>query len=200
MNKESDILKIVKEDILRILGKGKEKVTLKSMKAKIKVSPPFMSKAIKILEEEGLISVEKESVRLTKDGLAEAKDIVKKYLVLQNYFKETRSEREAHRAAHLLEHHVSEEVINNIKKMSTFKKAGVPLTKFGFNKEGLITDIMASDYKLFERMVSMGILPGEVIEVINKIPSGVIVKIDNRKIVLDKTIAKVIKVLEYEKS
>jgi Mn-dependent DtxR family transcriptional regulator len=200
MIKESDILKIVKEDILRILGEGKEKVSLKSMKAKIKVSPPFMSKAIKILEEEGLISVEKEFIRLTKNGLAEAKDIVKKHLVLENYFKETRSEREAHRAAHLLEHHVSKEVIDNIKKMFTLKKEGVPLTKFGFNKEGLITDIMASDYKLFERMISMGILLGEVIEVTNKIPSGVIVKINNKKIVLDKTIAKEIKVLEYEKS
>jgi len=77
---------------------------------------------------------------------------------------------------------------------------GFPLTKFGCNKKGLITDIMSSDYKLFERMISMGILPGKVIEVTHEIPSGVIVKINNKKIVLDKTIAKEIKVLEYEKA
>jgi len=198
--KESDVLKIVKEDILRILGEEKRKISLKSMKAKIKVSPPFMSKAIKILEEEGLISVEKEFIRLTKNGSAEAEAIVKKHLVLENYFKETRSEREAHRAAHLLEHQISEEVINNIKKLFILKKEGVPLTEFGFNKKGLITDIMTSDYKLFERMISMGISPGEIIEVTNKIPNGVIVKINNKKIVLNKIIAKEIKVLEYEKS
>lgn len=200
MLKESDVLKIVKEDILRILGEEKRKISLKSMKAKIKVSPPFMSKAIKILEEEGLISVEKEFIRLTKNGSAEAEAIVKKHLVLENYFKETRSEREAHRAAHLLEHQISEEVINNIKKLFILKKEGVPLTEFGFNKKGLITDIMTSDYKLFERMISMGISPGEIIEVTNKIPNGVIVKINNKKIVLNKIIAKEIKVLEYEKS
>jgi len=198
--KESDVLKIVKEDILRILGEEKRKISLKSMKAKIKVSPPFMSKAIKILEEEGLISVEKEFIRLTKNGSAEAEAIVKKHLVLENYFKETRSEREAHRAAHLLEHQISEEVINNIKKLFILKKEGVPLTEFGFNKKGLITDIMTSDYKLFERMISMGISPGEIIEVTNKIPNGVIVKINNKKIVLNKIIAKEIKVLEYGKS
>ena len=200
MIKESNVLKRVKEDILRILGERKEKVSLKSMKAEINVSLTFMSEAIKTLEEEGLISVEKEFIRLTKNGLAEAKDIVKKHLILENYFKQTRSEREADRVAELLEHYVSEEVIYNIEKLFTLKKEGVPLTEFGFNKEGLITDMITSDSKLFERMVSIGILPGEVIEVTNKIFSGVVVKINNKKIVLDKTIAKEIKVLEYEKS
>jgi len=200
MIKESNVLKRVKEDILRILGERKEKVSLKSMKAEINVSLTFMSEAIKTLEEEGLISVEKEFIRLTKNGLAEAKDIVKKHLVLENYFKETRSEREADQVAELLEHYVSEEVIYNIEKLFTLKKEGVPLTEFGFNKEGLITDMITSDSKLFERMVSIGILPGEVIEVTNKIFSGVVVKINNKKIVLDKTIAKEIKVFEYEKS
>ena len=200
MIKESNVLKRVKEDILRILGERKEKVSLKSMKAEINVSLTFMSEAIKTLEEEGLISVEKEFIRLTKNGLAEAKDIVKKHLVLENYFKETRSEREADQVTELLEHYVSEEVIYNIEKLFTLKKEGVPLTEFGFNKEGLITDMITSDSKLFERMVSIGILPGEVIEVTNKIFSGVVVKINNKKIVLDKTIAKEIKVFEYEKS
>ena len=200
MIKESNVLKRVKEDILRILGERKEKVSLKSMKAEINVSLTFMSEAIKTLEEEGLISVEKEFIRLTKNGLAEAKDIVKKHLILENYFKQTRSEREADRVAELLEHYVSEEVIYNIEKLFTLKKEGVPLTEFGFNKEGLITDMITSDSKLFERMVSIGILPGEVIEVTNKIFSGVVVKINNKKIVLDKTIAKEIKVFEYEKS
>jgi Mn-dependent DtxR family transcriptional regulator len=200
MVKESDVLKIVEEDILRILGERKEKVSLNSMKAKIKVSHSFTSKAIKILEEGGLISIKKGFINLSKNGLDEAKDIVRNHLALEDYFKEMRGERQAHQAAHLLEHYVSEEVINNIKKIITLKKEGVPLTKFGLNKEGLITDIVSSDYKLFERMISIGILPGEVIEVTHKIPSGLIIKIKNKKIVLDKTIAKEIKVLKYEKS
>jgi Mn-dependent DtxR family transcriptional regulator len=195
---ESDLLKIVKEDSLRILGEKKKKVSLKSLRMKMKVSPSFMAKAIESLAKESMISVEKGFVELTKPGQDEAKDLIEKHLVLENYFKATRSEREAHRAAHLLEHYVSGQVIDNIKRMSTLKKEGVPLMQFGLNKEGLITDIMFSDYKLFERMISMGILPGEVLEVTHMIPSGVVVRTSNKKIVLDKTIAKEIKVLAYE--
>jgi len=195
---EPDLLKIVKEDTLRILGEKKKEVSLRSLRMKMKVSPSFMSKAIESLEKEGMISVEKGFVELTKTGEDEAKDIIEKHLVLENYFKATRSEREAHRAAHLLEHYVSGQVIDNIKRMSTLKKEGVPLIQFALNREGLITDILFSDYKLFERMISMGILPGEVLEVTHVIPSGVVVRTNNKKIVLDKTIAKEIKVLAYE--
>ena len=68
--------------------------------------------------------------------------------------------------------------------------------KFGLKREGLITDIEGSDYKLFERLVSMGILPGEIIEIRHKIPTGIIVKTNNKIIFLAKTIAKKIKVVE----
>ncbi len=37
---------------------------------------------------------------------------------------------------------------------------GIPLMKLEFNKGGLITDITFSDYELFERIVSMGIISG----------------------------------------
>lgn len=195
---ESDLLETVKEDTLRILGEIKKKVSLESLRMKLKVSPSFMSKAIESLAKEGRISVEKGFVKLTKIGQDEAKEIIEKHLVLENYFKATRSEREAHRAAHLLEHYVSGQVIDNIKRMSTLKKEGVPLLQFGLNREGLITDILFSDYRLFERMISMGILPGEVLEVTHRIPSGVVVRTSNKKIVLDKTIAKEIKVLAHE--
>ena len=197
---QPDVSRMIKEDVLRMLGERKKKIPLRSIKADIRVSNLSISEAVESLRENDLISVDKGSVGLTKKGLDEAKDIVKKHLVIENYFKRGRSKREAHRSAHLLEHYISEGVIKNLKKMLTLKKEGITLTKFGFNKEGLITDIIFSDYKLFERIISMGILPGEVIEVTHKIPSGVVVKINNKKIVLDKTIAKEIKVLEYERS
>ncbi len=199
MIEESDILWIVKDDILRILGEREDEVSLRSIRMNINVSPSFLSKTIDILEEENLVEVEKGFIRLTKNGRVEAEDIVKKHLVLENYFKESRSEREAHQTAHLLEHYVSEEVINNIKKLFTLKKDGILLINFGLNNEGLISDIVFSDYKLFERLVSMGILPGEKIEITNKISSGLIVKINNKKFFMDKKIAKEIIVLEYEK-
>lgn len=198
--KEPDILKIVKEDILRILSEQESKVTLDVIKSEITASSSFIYEAIRSLEEDNLIGVEDTCFRLTEKGRNEAKDIVKKHLILENYLKETRSEREAHQAAHLLEHYVSAEVINNIKKLSTIKKEGVPLTKFQLHTKGIITDVSPSDYGLFERIVSMGMFLGEKVTVSNEIPHAIIVKINNKKFALDKNIAKEIRAAEYEKS
>lgn len=197
---EADVLKIVKEDVLRILGEREEKVTPGIIKSEIEVINSFVSNAISSLEKENLIQVEDTRIRLTKKGRDKAKDIVKKHRILENYLKETRNEREAHQAAHILEHHVSEEVINNVKKLYTLKKEGFPLTKFQLHTKGIITDISLSDYGLFERMVSMGMVLGEKITITNEIPHAIIIKIKNKKFALDKNIAKEIRVAEYDES
>ena len=196
MPKEYDILKIVKEDILRTLSEKEEKVSFKSLTTEIKVFHSFVSKAIKDLKEESLIRIEENFVRLTQIGRDEAKDILRKYLILENYFKKTTNEKVAHRKANILEHYISEEVIKNIKKLYTLKERGISLTKFKLHEESLIADITAPSNELFERMISMGIFPGEEISITNKISNGVVVKIKNKKFALGKDIAKEIKVIK----
>jgi len=66
--KETDVLKMVKEDVLRIMGERKEKVSLEVIKAKIRVSHSFISRTIRSLKEEKLIRVENKFIRLTKKG------------------------------------------------------------------------------------------------------------------------------------
>ena len=199
MTKELNISKIVKEDVLRILGETNNKVSFETARSRIKIPDSILSRIIKRLEQENLIKTENGFIRLTTKGRDEAKDILKKHLFLENYFKKRRSEIKAHQIAHLLEHYVSEEVINDIKKLSTFKDEGIPLTKFKLHKEGTITDITFSNSALFERIISMGIFLGEKLIVTNEIHHGVIVKIRNKKFALDKELAKEIKVVEYEK-
>ena len=194
MIKESDILKIVKEDILRILGEEKARISLESIRSEINVSDIFISEAVKELEKENLIRFNNNFISLTKKGEENAKDIVKKHLVIENYFKETKNERDAHKAAHILEHYVSKEVIDNIKKLSTFKHKSIPLTEFEIDKEGMITDIVFSDYGFFERIVSMGIFPGEKIKITNRISNNIIVNVENKKIALNRDMARGIKV------
>jgi len=197
--KEPDILKIVKEDVLRILCERRKKTPLEIMKDEIKVAHALISEALEELERDGLIAIQKNFISLTGMGQESAKNILEKHFVLENYFKKTGSKIEAHTAAHILEHYVSGEVINNIKKLSTLKMEGVPLTKFELKEEGMITDITFSDYKLFERIVSMGIFLGEKITITNEISHGVVVKIRNKKFALDKIIAEEIKVVECER-
>lgn len=200
MTKEFSILRIVKEDILRILSERKGKVSLDIIKEEIKVSYSFISEAIKELEKERLIKSQRIFFTLTEEGEEKARDILKKHLVFEDYFKKTRTENEAHKIAHILEHYVSEEVLNNIKKLSTFKEEGICLTKLKLRKKGLITNIMISDNGLFERVVSMGIVPGEKVMITSEMSNAIIIKIKNKKFALDKDIARKIKVLEYGES
>jgi len=197
MTKKSSILKIVKEDILRILGEEKRRISLEILKEEIKVSLSFINEAIEELKRERLIKSQQIFFILTEEGEEKARDILKKHLVFEDYFKKTRTEREAHKIAHILEHYVSEEVLNNIKKLSTFKKEGIYLTKLKLSKKGLITNIIISGNGLFERMVSMGIVPGEEVMITGEVSNAIIIKIKNKKFALDKDIARKIKVLEY---
>ena len=197
MTKEFSILRIVKEDILRILGEERSRVSSEILKEEIKVSLSFIYEAIEELEREGLIQSQRIFFTLTEEGEEKARYILKKHLVFENYFKKTRTENEAHKIAHILEHYVSEEVLNNIKKLSTFKEEGIYLTKLKLRKKGLITNIMISDNGLFERVVSMGIVPGEEVMITSEGSNAIIIKIKNKKFALDKDIARKIKVLEY---
>jgi len=197
--KNQDTLKIVKEDILKILHERSKKTTLKIIEDEIKVAHPLVSEALEELARNDLITIQEHFISLTELGQECARNILKKYFVLEKYFEKTRSKIEAHAAADILEHYVSREVINNIKKLATLKMEGVPLTKFKLNKEGLITDITLSDYRLFERIISMGIFLGEKITVTNEILHGIVVKTKNNKFALDRNLAEEIKAVEYEK-
>jgi len=188
-----EILGIVKEDILEALEEKNGKAPPSLIKPEIRVSRSFISKATRELEKEDLIRIKKNLVYLTKEGTKKAKDIVRKHFVIEDYFGKTRSKKEAYKAASVLEHYISMEVIDNIKKLSTLKKEGTPLTEFK-QKKGLITDIIFG-VRLFERVISMGICPGERIKITNRLPNSVIVEIENKKFALDKNIAKGIKVL-----
>lgn len=197
---ESDTLRIVKEDILRILAeKTRGKGSLESVKSGVKVSNSFISQAIAGLEEEGLIQADEDSIGLTPKGQASAQGILEKHLAFERYLGKTRGEGEAHEAAHILEHYVSQKVTDNIKRLSTLKREGVSLTEFEFNREGIISNITFSDPTLFERIVSMGIVPGERISITGKIGHAVIVDVAKR-FALDEDIAQGIRVLEYERT
>ena len=192
---ETNILKIVKEDILRILGERKsEKNSLEFIKSEIVVSNLFISKAIEELKMKGLIEQKDHFFKLTKRGQKEGEDVFRKHLILEDYFKERRSGEEAHKVAHILEHYISGEVIDNIKELYTFRKNDIPLVSLDSNKESIITDINFPDYELFERMVSMGISLGKKITVTNEISGGFIVNVENKKFALDKKITEGIKV------
>ena len=195
MAKKLNILKIVREDILRILSE-KGEVSLNNLKNEIKVSYFYISKEVDWLKGKGLVYSRQGFLGLTEKGAKAAEDVFKKHLIIENYFRGTRNDKEAHNLADFLEHYVSEEVVKNLKLLSMLKGRGVPLAKFELFRKLLIADINIVDNKLFERMVSLGIFPGETIAVTNKIFNGVVIKIGNKKFALGEDIAKKIKAIK----
>ena len=198
MENELEILRIVKEDVLRILAENNNRISEEFIDNDIKVSKYFMDKAFNELKKDGLITQSGQFFELTGDGIIKSRYFLEKHIFLEKYFKDLKDKKEVDRISHIIEHHISEEVIENIKKLSTFKKEGLPLTKFN-KEECFITDINSDD-KFFERLVSMGILPGEKIKIINVLPNGLIFKIKNKKIFLAREIANKVRVIAYEES
>jgi len=196
MSKESDSLKKVKEDILRILDERKRNVSVEIITEEIKDSPSVIYQAIKELENEGLIKSQKGFLKLTEKNKEKADDILRKHLALEDYFKRTKTGREAHEMAHILEHYISQEVLYKLQSLSALKKQSFPLTDLNAGEQGIISDFTFSDYGLFERIISMGIFPGEKIRMINEIPDGIIIRIENKKFAIGKNVAKKIKVLK----
>jgi len=87
MTKGSNILRIVKEDILRLLSERRRKVSLNVIKEEIRVFFSFVPEAIEELEKEGLTQSQQGFFELTEKGEKKANGILDKHLVCENYFK-----------------------------------------------------------------------------------------------------------------
>ena len=192
---KSESLKILGEDILRVLGELGNSASLKVIKTKLN-DPPSFKEMVEQLDNQGYITVRENTAKLTGKGKETADLLCKKHCIIENYWitKSLKSEEEAHWAAHLLEHHVSKEVIENIKLIFEAQKKGVSLTEF-HRKEGIITNLMLEG-SMFERLISMGFSPGEKLIIAERLPNAIVIKIKNKKLAIDRNITKHIRVLE----
>ena len=191
MSGEKDILKMIKEDILRILVEKNGKVTSENLREEIS-SDESLEQPLKELERDGFIKTKKEMINVTNTGREKGKSILEKRLLLESYFKKTKEREDISQITHiidLIEHYISMEVANNIRMLFSMKDEGVPLIKL---KDGVITDIDLN-IDLFERIVSMGIFPGERVNIVSVLPNAVIIEIKNKKFALDRGIAEKIK-------
>lgn len=195
MDKKSDTFKVIKEDILRVLSE-RGGSSLDSLQEKIRASSSSISFGIQELEKQNLVRSQQLLFELTEKGKKAAQPILKRHRIVEEYFKKTRSEKEAHRAAHILEHYIFKEVSDNIKKLSTFRKESTSLVNIGLFQPRVIIDITVPNTSLFERLISTGIFPGEQIEIVDRIPKDFIVRVGSNKFAIDHSLAEDIKVAD----
>lgn len=204
---EKKPIDIIKENILRVMieeTNGTEEIAKVRELVKEPIIPEswktdldeFFMEGLKELQEKELINIINKDVKqifITQKGRTIAEDIFYRHTTIEEYLMRFYDEKMAHRAAHILEHMVSKEVIANLKRLNSYESDGVSLREFA-STEGLIIALKIEDTQLFERMVSMGVCPGQRIKIIARVSAGLIIKLKHTQIAIDNSICDDIKV------
>ena len=200
-------LDIMVENILRVIYEETSKSITMEKVMKLSQEPNVVAKkwnldfdqlfkdTINALQIRNLIQIESGIIILTDKGIIEAKKIFSRHLMIEECLLKDFDPKEAHRAAHILEHDISKEVLLNMKRISQLENEGMNLPEFFNYGEGIIISIKLDNPQLFERMVAMGICPGQKIIIMAKIIGGFVVKLGNTQIALDNSICQKIKVI-----
>jgi Mn-dependent DtxR family transcriptional regulator len=198
MNDE-DFLKEIMEDMLRIAAEKKDVIPISILKTKISVDDGIFARGVEELENKGLSYVENNELVLTGKGREKAAKILARYEIIEKYFHEILEEPVSHNVAHALEHFVAEKTIKRMKDFLAMKERGKPTTDFPLGRDILIVGIQSTDKNILEKIISLGLAPGNKIRVEEKIPNAVIFNVGGRKVALANEIAEsILAVVENE--
>ena len=210
------------ETILYLIRKNQGPAKTKQISEELNVSPPSVTEMIKKLHSSGLVEYTPyQGVELTEKGIDEALKIKRKHQVLETFLVDVLDfdRKEAHKEACELEHAVSDAVLekiyeflgspeycpdgnpinidkNNIRRDDKL----IPLDEMEEGNSGKVARVtLPRETK--ERLLSLGILAGEDIEVRRKQKQGCISVIAvGSEIALGRDIAKKIFITPKSKS
>jgi DtxR family transcriptional regulator, Mn-dependent transcriptional regulator len=191
----TDRLEEYLETIFYLITKNKSPAKTKQISDELNVSPPSVTEMIQKLNSSGLVEYTPyQGVELTEKGTDEAIRIKRKHQVLETFLVDVLNfdRKEAHKEACELEHAVSDSVLekiyeflgspeycpdghsinidkNNIKRENGF----IPLDEMEEGSTGKVARV-ALPRETKERLNSLGILPGEDLEVRRKQKQGCI--------------------------
>ena len=192
-------VKIVKENILRVLkeekldNKGsvdeirnlaKEPIVIEYIGTDL---DEFFTEGLQELLGLGYVKLENDLIYMTEEGFEEANTILSFHQIIENYFLKDLDNETAHRYAHILEHLISFEVEKNLKRIMELEDSGEPLTQYT-SDEGIITGLNFTDKRMLERIISMGLCPGQRLKIITKLSDCFIVKSRYTHLAIDKSL------------
>lgn len=189
------------DEVLEILWIKIEEAGRESVPAEeIVVGPgPVHPEALKILEKNGMITVKEGSVHLTKAGLEEARQTIRRHRLSERLFydlfeiSEEQMENVACRFEHLLIKPEIEEKICELLGHPKFCPHGkpippgeccdraeaqvdqtvVPMSDLRQGESGAIAYVQTGDSDKLKKLMAMGILPGEPVALERRFPSFV---------------------------
>lgn len=113
---------------------------------------------------------------------------------IESFIKNQTNSCDANQMAHILEHSLTEDVIKNMFAVSSLKKQGIPLSQF-ILPSGTIVDISWNSCNLMTNLISIGIFPGQRIQILSKLVNNYLLEVKRSKIAIDRILAKAIKLI-----
>jgi DtxR family Mn-dependent transcriptional regulator len=169
---------------------------------------------IKTLRSRGLVAVSDDNLSLTEKGALSAKNLVRRHRLAERLFTDvfdlsnTTAEEDACRVEHILSGELTDSVCTFLghpplcphgkpiprgeccKKYSAdMKPLVVRLVDFEVGQSGKIVFITPSDVTRIGRLSSIGIIPGTVVRLLQRMPS-IVLQMDETTIAIDPELAK----------
>ncbi|BEP16861.1 hypothetical protein PYJP_02130 [Pyrofollis japonicus] len=188
MDESSDVLKIAREDVLRLAMEKGGSASVEDI-AKEVGDRELADKAIESLTREGLIEKKDGIVSLTSSGRRFAENIFRKHSLVEAMAKD-------HRIAHFLEHiDVEPGTIREFVSRGKFRR----LTELSISSTGRVIAVTDPRPSLVARVYGVGLLPGRRVRVVARSRGLVVLEVGSeaRVVALDEDIAgKVLVVVE----
>jgi DtxR family transcriptional regulator, Mn-dependent transcriptional regulator len=169
---------------------------------------------VRILKTKGLASVDYNRIVLTDNGAARAKELVRRHRLAERLFTDVfdlsnmAAEADACRVEHILSSELTDSVCTFLghpplcphgkpiprgeccKKYSAdMKPLVVRLSDFEVGKPGKIVFITPSEVSRIARLSSIGIIPGTIVRLLQRLPS-IVLQIDETTIAIDPELAR----------
>jgi DtxR family Mn-dependent transcriptional regulator len=183
--------------IFYILERDKEPVVGVHLAQLLSVTPPTVTNTLKRMVRDGLITVDKDGVRLTKAGKRSARTVVRRHMLTEWMIARMLPWSKLHEEAHNLEHAISSEV-----ETALFEELGhpqtcphgnplpgceeavsswIPLTKTTSNQRLIIKrihELAEYSLELLTFLESKGLMPGADVTVREVLPFNQTIAVD----------------------
>lgn len=187
--------KEAKENILRTIleiRKGGEQARLEELGERTGLKKEELEKATSALKDEGLVTVIDGNILLTPLGRESAEGILDRHEVTEAFFSQVIGEPgpQAHEIASRLEHIISEMALKELKRVLSFRQGSESLARLSPGEGGVITAVGVIDSKVFDRLMGMGISPGNKLKIVQRMPNGAfILELNQVKVAISKELA-----------
>ncbi len=188
-------IKELQEDILRmIVEKGIQPFPIPEI-IKHCENTKKLGRVLDLMEQHLFITIKDSHIFLTQKGETYGMIIAKKHQAIESAFLNPISPVNSHKIASILEHSLSSRAIEQLIFMQHTKNIkSFPLDDYNL-PQATIYRITFDSEKLFYKMISLGIYPGQRIEISHQNNNNQIIKVKNSRFAIDRFIARNIQVI-----